>query len=353
MAPSQAQVSIAIGVPGLSIGINVPVFPDLVPVPGYPVYYYPGATTNYFFYDGLYWVFQGDSWYQSSWYDGPWQLVEPEYVPVYVLRVPVRYYRYPPVYFRGWRYDEPPRWGDHWGPDWEARRRGWDHWNHNAVPAAAPLPVYQRQYAGHNYPRTVEQQRNLGEQHYHYQPHDAYARQNLQGAGHPANPPGQYRPAPEQQRPPSPPQGNPGRPPEPPPPGRTPAPPRPQQITPNAPWQRPHEPPQGQPPGQPWQQPSNPGRQNEPHQPGPSQNQPWSQQGNPGHQHGEPHQAPPGQSWQQQGGNPGRPQGEPHQQPPGQQRSPNYQPHPQGKPGEEHGEQRQQGDEHQRPPYPQ
>ena len=39
----------------VSIGINVPVYPRLVQVPNYPVYYAPGLASNYFFYDGLYW----------------------------------------------------------------------------------------------------------------------------------------------------------------------------------------------------------------------------------------------------------------------------------------------------------
>jgi hypothetical protein len=56
----------------VSIGINVPIYPRLVVVPGYPVYYAPQLDSNYFFYDGLYWVFQDDNWYQSSWYNGPW-----------------------------------------------------------------------------------------------------------------------------------------------------------------------------------------------------------------------------------------------------------------------------------------
>ena len=40
-----AQVSV-------SIGINVPSYPELVRVPGYPVYYAPGLNSNFFFYDG-------------------------------------------------------------------------------------------------------------------------------------------------------------------------------------------------------------------------------------------------------------------------------------------------------------
>ncbi len=110
----------------VDIGVNFTAYPDLVLVPGYPVYYAPRASANYFFYDGLYWVYQGDNWYQSSWYNGPWQSVGPEYVPLYVLRVPVRYYRAPPSYFRGWKRDAPPRWGEHWGREWQTRHAGWD-----------------------------------------------------------------------------------------------------------------------------------------------------------------------------------------------------------------------------------
>jgi hypothetical protein len=174
-----AQVSIGIGLPGVSIGINLPLYPELVPVPGYPVYYAPRLNSNYFFYDGAYWVYERDNWYASSWYNGPWGLVAPEVVPLYVLRIPVRYYRDPPGYFRGWRADVPPRWGNHWGNEWEQRRRGWDKWNRSSVPAPAPLPVYQRKYTGDRYPR-VEQQPVLHSQNYRYQPRDPVVRQHYQ-----------------------------------------------------------------------------------------------------------------------------------------------------------------------------
>ncbi len=172
-----AQVSVGVWLPGVSIGINMPVYPTLVVVPGYPVYYAPQLNSNYFFYDGMYWVYQGDNWYASSWYNGPWVLVAPDVVPVYILRVPVRYYRQPPVYFRAWSPNAPPRWGQHWGAAWEQRRRGWDNWNRSAVPPAAPLPVYQRQYAGDRYPH-VEQQPVLQSQHYRYKPRDPVVQQH-------------------------------------------------------------------------------------------------------------------------------------------------------------------------------
>jgi hypothetical protein len=172
-----AQLSIGIGLPNVSIGINLPLFPELVPVPGYPVYYAPGVTANYFFYDGMYWVYQNDNWYASSWYNGPWGFVERDVVPLYVLRIPVRYYRQPPHYFRGWQANAPPRWGQHWGREWEQRHSGWNKWNRKSAPARAPQPVYQRQYSGDRYPR-VEQQHDLRDRSYRYQPRDKAVRQN-------------------------------------------------------------------------------------------------------------------------------------------------------------------------------
>jgi hypothetical protein len=182
---AQAQVSLSIGFPGVSIGVNVPIYPELVQVPGYPVYYAPHSSSNYFFYDGLYWVLQENAWYSSGWYNGPWQQVGPESVPLFVLRVPVRYYRQPPAYFRGWQADAPPRWGDHWGRGWEDRRQGWDRWDRHAAPAPAPLPAYQRQYAGDRYPRAPEQQHQLRAQNYRHEPNEAVTHQLTQPP-HPA-----------------------------------------------------------------------------------------------------------------------------------------------------------------------
>ena len=201
--PAQAQVSVEFGFPGVTIGINVPVYPRLVRVPGYPVYYDPRANSNYFFYDGLYWVYQEDNWYASSWYNGPWELVEPYDVPLFVLRVPVRYYRHPPSYFHGWRADAPPRWGEHWGGDWERRRAGWDQWDHRSAPRPAPLPTYQRQYSGDRYPRAPEQQLSIRSKNYRYQPREAVTQQHFQLQRSPDGARAQPQ-APIQQRSPSP-----------------------------------------------------------------------------------------------------------------------------------------------------
>ncbi len=165
-----AQVSV-------SININVPVYPELVVVPGYPVYYAPQLRMNYFFYDGMYWVYDGENWYSSFWYNGPWRLIVPVAVPVFILRIPVRYYQVPPPYFRAWKPDAPPRWGERWGREWEQRRSGWDRWDRRSAPAPAPLPAYQRNYSGDRYPRSEQQQRALLQQNYRHQPRDPVVRE--------------------------------------------------------------------------------------------------------------------------------------------------------------------------------
>ena len=48
-AYSDVQVSIGIGLPYSSIGMNLPAYPELAVVPGYPVYYAPRLDANYFF----------------------------------------------------------------------------------------------------------------------------------------------------------------------------------------------------------------------------------------------------------------------------------------------------------------
>ena len=192
-SPAAAEVSIGIGLPGLSIGINMPTYPELTPIPDYPVYYAPRGNVNLFFYDGMYWAYQRDNWYASSWYNGPWGLVGPEAVPAYVLRIPVRYYRQPPAAWARWQRDAPPRWGERWGPDWEQHHRGWDKWDRRAVQERAPLPVYQRQYSGNRYPKAEEQQHVLLRDKYRYQPQEPVVRQHYEQHG--ALPPHQNAPA--------------------------------------------------------------------------------------------------------------------------------------------------------------
>ena len=156
----------------ISIGIDLQEYPELVLVPDSPVYYAPQVEENFFFYDGEYWLYQDDNWYRSSWYDGPWWQVDPEDVPEFVLRVPVRFYKQPPIYFFIWWSEEPPHWGEHWGHEWERHRHGWDKWDHRVHHKPAPLPDYQKEYSGERYPRHVEQQHELHQKYYRYQSSD-------------------------------------------------------------------------------------------------------------------------------------------------------------------------------------
>lgn len=178
MTPVMAEVSVTYSIPGVSFGLNLGGYPVLQRIPGYPVYYAPRLDRNYFFYDGLYWVLEDDTWYTSSWYNGPWGRVDPFYVPDYLLRVPVRYYRRAPAYFRGWRADAPPRWDEHWGRSWYERRQDWDRWDRRSSPAAAPLPSYQRNYRGDRYPGPSAQG-DLHIRNYRYQPREAVSREHF------------------------------------------------------------------------------------------------------------------------------------------------------------------------------
>lgn len=175
-SPSMADTSISVAI---HLGFHVPAYPRLTLVPGYPVYYAPRLELNYFFYDGLYWVYHDDHWYSSYWYDGPWSWVDPLYVPLYILRIPVRYYRRPPVYFYGWRHDAPPRWADRWGHDWDIRRQGWDRWHRQFVPRPAPAPDYQRHYSGSRYPAEGDQQNRIRTENYRYPPREEMSRQQV------------------------------------------------------------------------------------------------------------------------------------------------------------------------------
>lgn len=170
------------------IDVDLPEYPEMVPVPDSPVYYAPNVDSNYFFYDGMYWDYYNDGWYSSTWYNGPWGYVDPIYVPTYVLWVPIRYYRRPPHYFHGWRHDRPPRWGERWGRDWQTRHNHIYGGRNRGQHARAPLPDYQRSYNRGNYPRATQQQGMLHSRNYAYQPREGVVRQQYQNRGLPTAP---------------------------------------------------------------------------------------------------------------------------------------------------------------------
>jgi len=165
------------------IGVDLPQYPEMQPIEDSPVYYAPGVDSNYFYYDGQYWDYYNDAWYTSAWYNGPWAYVEPIYVPTYVLWVPIRFYRRPPVFFRRWNPNAPPRWAERWGRNWQVRHNEIFGGRHARQPVRAPLPDYQRQFNRANYPRP-QQQAAIHAQQYPYRPRDTgVRRQEHAGSG--------------------------------------------------------------------------------------------------------------------------------------------------------------------------
>lgn len=146
---AQAQVIVggSVQAPGIGFSLNLASAPQMVQVPGYPVYVAPEVNANLFFYSGRYWAFQNDQWYASPGYDGPWRYVALLDVPAFVLRVPVNYYRAPPPYFVPWHGNAAPHWGEHWGRRWEGKRADWNQWDRSRVPRAVPPPAHQRDQA--------------------------------------------------------------------------------------------------------------------------------------------------------------------------------------------------------------
>ena len=164
---------------GIGFGMDVPALPRLVRVPGLPAYYAPDLSANYFFHDGLYWVYADDNWYASTWFNGPWELIERDRVPLFVLRIPLRYYRTPPGYFYGLPLERPPRWGEFWGQEWEQRHRSWNVWDPRQAPPPAPLPRYQGEFGEDRYPRLPQEQRELHQRYYPSVPRDGSLTEHL------------------------------------------------------------------------------------------------------------------------------------------------------------------------------
>jgi len=198
-SPDDSGLGISINLNGrqhernsVTLGVHLSRYPDLVVIPGYPVLYDPHLNANYFFYEGTFWVFEEDDWYRSDWYNGPWMRVGRDEVPVFLLRVPVRYYNRAPLYFHPWALEMAPRWSLRWGKTWERRHRGWDRWDQRRTPPPAPPPLYQQQFPRERYPNSPDVQQRLHERNYQHRP-----REPLTGPA-PA-PPRQMQPAPPRQ----------------------------------------------------------------------------------------------------------------------------------------------------------
>jgi hypothetical protein len=89
---SDIKINIGPGVP--PIVLTAP--PQLVVVPGTPIYYAPDVSANLFFYKGNYYTVANGVWAMAPAYTGPWAVIQIGQVPPPVVAVPVEYYKIPP-----------------------------------------------------------------------------------------------------------------------------------------------------------------------------------------------------------------------------------------------------------------
>ena len=89
---SDVKINIGLGVPPMVL--TAP--PQLVVVPGTPVYYAPDVQANLFFYKGRYYTVANGVWAMAPAYTGPWAVIQIGQVPAPVVAVPVEYYKIPP-----------------------------------------------------------------------------------------------------------------------------------------------------------------------------------------------------------------------------------------------------------------
>ncbi len=101
------SVSIGIGTEHVNIGVQIGAPPQLVVVPGTPVYRAPALPYNYFFYSGHYYLYHQDRWLIAASHNGPWTVVALERVPRPLLTVPVEYYKVRPAKWKN-RHGPPP-----------------------------------------------------------------------------------------------------------------------------------------------------------------------------------------------------------------------------------------------------
>jgi hypothetical protein len=105
----------------VSLDISIGSRPPLVVVPGSPVYYAPRLNYNYFAYGGRFYVYQSDTWFTATAYNGPWVAIGLQRVPRPVLAVPVQYYKVPPGHWK--KKQGPPPWASAKG---HAKHKGYD-----------------------------------------------------------------------------------------------------------------------------------------------------------------------------------------------------------------------------------
>jgi hypothetical protein len=104
------KINIGLGTP--PIVLTAP--PQLVVVPGTPVYYAPDVQANLFVYKGRYYTVANGVWSMAPASNGPWAVIQISQVPAPVVAVPVEYYKIPPGQLK--KHGPPPWAGQGHGP---------------------------------------------------------------------------------------------------------------------------------------------------------------------------------------------------------------------------------------------
>lgn len=116
------SLSIGVQTDSVSLGINIGGPPQVVVVPGTPVYHAPSVPYNYFVYHHRYYLFHEGMWLSAGQYNGPWTVIAQERVPQPILVVPVNYYKAPPGHWK--EKHGPPPWAHARGHDKKDHDKG-------------------------------------------------------------------------------------------------------------------------------------------------------------------------------------------------------------------------------------
>ncbi|MDD5593996.1 MAG: hypothetical protein PHG97_04605 [Candidatus Margulisbacteria bacterium] len=85
----RAEVNVNINIGPPPIVVSEP--PAVVMMPQSGIYFVPGYSFDVFFYNGYWWSPRGDRWYRAGQYNGPWGVVQRNYVPAPLFGVPKNY----------------------------------------------------------------------------------------------------------------------------------------------------------------------------------------------------------------------------------------------------------------------
>jgi hypothetical protein len=108
------DVNVNIGVPPVAAVVVAPppvmvARPQVVLVPGTPVFTAPNVEFNVFLFGGKYYSHHNDVWYVTPRPGAKWERVAVATVPVEVRGVPVKYYKVKPKHAKAWKHDDDDR----------------------------------------------------------------------------------------------------------------------------------------------------------------------------------------------------------------------------------------------------